>query len=79
MKKSISMESHTEKRQHGNDLILETNDEDPTNNNSDGGIKKQSKFIYTPEEKRLLRKINLTTIPFICAITFLQVSYLTKK
>ncbi|KAI7853649.1 major facilitator superfamily domain-containing protein [Circinella umbellata] len=76
MKKSISMESHTEKRQHGNDLILETNDEDPTNNNSDGEIKKQSKFIYTPEEKRLLRKINLTTVPFICAITFLQ--YLDK-
>ena len=30
-------------------------------------------FIYTPEEKKLLRKINLTTIPFIFAIVFLQV------
>ncbi|KAG2226514.1 hypothetical protein INT45_014258 [Circinella minor] len=70
------MESQTEKRQQENVFTLETNDEDQNININDGEIKKESKFIYTPEEKRLLRKINLTTIPFICAITFLQ--YLDK-
>ncbi|KAG2226515.1 hypothetical protein INT45_014259, partial [Circinella minor] len=60
----------------------ETNDEDQNNNNNNRGNNKNdhetktSKFIYSPEEKKLLRKINLTTIPFICTVAFLQ--YLDK-
>ena len=32
-------------------------------------------IIYTPEEKKLVRKINFVTVPFICIIAFLQVSH----
>ena len=31
------------------------------------------KFEYSPEEKKLLRRINYITIPFIFIIVFLQV------
>ncbi|KAI9497363.1 major facilitator superfamily domain-containing protein [Zychaea mexicana] len=44
--------------------------------NSIKGSGKTRKFVYTPDEKRLLRKINFATVPFICAIVFLQ--YLDK-
>ena len=73
----MSIENQIEKRQHDNDL-METNDEDQNsslgNNNNDDHEQKELKFVYTLEEKKLLRKINITTVPFICAITFLQVS-----
>ncbi|KAI7853656.1 major facilitator superfamily domain-containing protein [Circinella umbellata] len=32
----------------------------------------ETKSIYTPEEKKLVRKINFITVPFICFIAFLQ-------
>ncbi|KAI9479530.1 major facilitator superfamily domain-containing protein [Zychaea mexicana] len=34
------------------------------------------RFVYTPEEEKLLRKINIMTVPYICVICFLQ--YLDK-
>ncbi|KAI9497361.1 major facilitator superfamily domain-containing protein [Zychaea mexicana] len=33
---------------------------------------KKTEFVYSPEEKKLLRKINLVTVPFICVISFIQ-------
>ena len=35
--------------------------------------KSANEFVYSLEEKRLLKKINWTTAPFICSIVFLQV------
>ncbi|KAI7853650.1 major facilitator superfamily domain-containing protein [Circinella umbellata] len=46
------------------------------NNNQIKNEDDDEKFIYTPEEKKLLKKINMTTIPFIFAVVFLQ--YLDK-
>ena len=75
----MSIEYQTKKRQHDNDL-METNEDQNSNlgNKSNDHEEKEPKFVYTPEEKKLLRKINITTVPFICAITFLQVS-MTEK
>ena len=47
-------------------------DEDNTDDYSDN-TEKDTKFPYTVEEKKLLRKINTTTLPFIFMIILLQV------
>lgn len=44
---------------------------------SDVDLEKQkktsSKFVYTPEERRVLRKINFATVPFVCVVLYIQV------
>ncbi|KAI9276860.1 major facilitator superfamily domain-containing protein [Phascolomyces articulosus] len=47
-----------------------------SSDDSNASDNSNKKFIYTPEEKKLLRKINFATIPFIFSIVFLQ--YLDK-
>lgn len=33
-----------------------------------------AKFVYSPAEKRLVRKINWTVMPLVCSILFVQVN-----
>lgn len=44
---------------------------------SDHDLEKQkkasTKFVYTPEERRVLRKINFATVPFVCVVLYIQV------
>ncbi|KAJ8654655.1 hypothetical protein O0I10_009706 [Lichtheimia ornata] len=43
---------------------------------SDHDLEKQkkasTKFVYTPEERRVLRKINFATVPFVCVVLYIQ-------
>ncbi|KAI9497526.1 major facilitator superfamily domain-containing protein [Zychaea mexicana] len=48
-------------------------DLEKVSSNIESGEKSASnKFVYSPEEKKLVRKINFATVPFICAILFIQ-------
>ena len=54
--------------------IIDIDKVDPSDNESAEKKNNSNKiFEYSVEERKVLKKINIATVPFICAILFIQV------